>query len=87
MHLTNYSVNKHNKNFERHDGADRGSKRSILSFLSYLKSVGCNTGLLWRQITVSVCLNLLKQAHWSNLIVFLKKLAYKSNGLKLLVNL
>lgn len=57
MHLTNYSVNKHNKNFERHDGADRGSKRSILSFLSYLKSAGCNTGLLWRQITV--CLRLL----------------------------
>ena len=27
MHLTNYSINKHNENFDRHDSNDSGSKR------------------------------------------------------------
>ena len=27
MHLTNYSINKHNENFDRDDSDDSGSKR------------------------------------------------------------
>ena len=29
MHLTNYSINKHNDNFDRDDSDDSGSKRYV----------------------------------------------------------
>ena len=53
MHLTNYSVNKQSGKFERHSDFDRGSKRSIKSFLDRLKSSGYDTATLWYNITVS----------------------------------
>ncbi|KAJ0032514.1 hypothetical protein NQD34_002595 [Periophthalmus magnuspinnatus] len=38
MHLTNYSVNKHNENFERDETVDKGSKRSISWFTEFLRA-------------------------------------------------
>lgn len=32
MHLTNYSVNKHNENFSRDEDMSKGSKRLFLKF-------------------------------------------------------
>lgn len=45
MHLTNYSVNKHNKNFIKNEGCDKddiGHKRSLTYILKYLKYRGKN---------------------------------------------
>ncbi|XP_039259951.2 tubulin polyglutamylase TTLL7-like [Styela clava] len=50
MHLTNYSVNKYNEKFERHADYDRGSKRSVKSFMNYLRTAGYDTTTLWRNI-------------------------------------
>ena len=55
MHLTNYSVNKYNEKFERHNDMDRGSKRSVKSLLRQLASEGHDTVKLWRSISVRVC--------------------------------
>ena len=35
MHLTNYSINKHNENFDRDDSDDSGSKRYSVTVLFY----------------------------------------------------
>lgn len=51
MHLTNYSVNKYNENFERHQDLDRGSKRSIKSLMKHLSHSGHDTTKLWRNIS------------------------------------
>lgn len=37
MHLTNYSINKHNENFDRDDSDDSGSKRYNTTTLLYNK--------------------------------------------------
>ena len=50
MHLTNYSVNKHNEFYERNVGMDSGSKRSIRYFNEYLRRSDIDVALLWRNI-------------------------------------
>jgi len=50
MHLTNYSVNKTNENFERHNDMDRGSKRSVKSLMKHLSNDGHDTVKVWRDI-------------------------------------
>jgi len=51
MHLTNYSVNRYNENFQRHHDFDRGSKRSVKSLLEYLSKEGHDSSKLWRNIS------------------------------------
>lgn len=50
MHLTNYSVNKHNECYERNMSFDSGSKRSIRYFNEYLRNNDIDVALLWRNI-------------------------------------
>ncbi|XP_070195525.1 tubulin polyglutamylase TTLL7-like isoform X3 [Littorina saxatilis] len=50
MHLTNYSVNKHNEFYKRNTGNDTGSKRSIRYFNEYLRNSDIDVALLWRNI-------------------------------------
>ncbi|XP_045158569.1 tubulin polyglutamylase TTLL7-like [Mercenaria mercenaria] len=51
MHLTNYSVNKHNEFYEKGASLDAGSKRSIKSFNEYLRRNDYDVALLWRNIS------------------------------------
>ncbi|GAA6086714.1 tubulin polyglutamylase TTLL7 isoform X1 [Tachysurus ichikawai] len=51
MHLTNYSVNKHNENFERDETVDKGSKRSIGWFTEYLRINNYDVGKFWGDIS------------------------------------
>ncbi|KAL4235786.1 Tubulin polyglutamylase ttll7 [Mactra antiquata] len=51
MHLTNYSVNKHNEFYEKGASVDAGSKRSIKSFNEYLRRNDYDVALLWRNIS------------------------------------
>ncbi|XP_043929343.1 tubulin polyglutamylase TTLL7 [Protopterus annectens] len=51
MHLTNYSVNKHNENFERDDNADKGSKRSIKWFTEFLRNGDFDVVKFWNDIS------------------------------------
>ena len=53
MHLTNYSVNKHSTLFDADEREDRGSKRTLHSFFSWLKKSGYNVTELWNKIYVS----------------------------------
>ncbi|XP_069127593.1 tubulin polyglutamylase TTLL7-like isoform X2 [Argopecten irradians] len=50
MHLTNYSVNKHNEFYEKGDSLSSGSKRSVQYFREYLRQNDINDGLLWQNI-------------------------------------
>ncbi|XP_005993927.1 tubulin polyglutamylase TTLL7 [Latimeria chalumnae] len=51
MHLTNYSVNKHNENFERDETADRGSKRSIRWFTEFLQTNDYDVMKFWNDVS------------------------------------
>ncbi|KAJ8376423.1 hypothetical protein SKAU_G00070030 [Synaphobranchus kaupii] len=51
MHLTNYSVNKHNENFERDETADRGSKRSIGWFTEFLRTNDLDVAKFWGDVS------------------------------------
>ncbi|XP_047231149.1 tubulin polyglutamylase TTLL7 isoform X3 [Girardinichthys multiradiatus] len=51
MHLTNYSVNKHNENFERDETMDKGSKRSISWFTEFLRINDYDVAKLWGDIS------------------------------------
>lgn len=51
MHLTNYSINKHNENFDRDDSDDSGSKRSIKFLNEWLQSMDYDINFLWHNIT------------------------------------
>lgn len=51
MHLTNYSINKHNENFHRVDSDDSGSKRSLKFLNEWLQSLGYDVNFLWQSIT------------------------------------
>ena len=53
MHLTNYSVNKHNENFERDETADKGSKRSIGWFTEFLRTNDYDVAKFWGDVSVS----------------------------------
>ncbi|XP_062597635.1 tubulin polyglutamylase TTLL7-like, partial [Saccostrea cucullata] len=50
MHLTNYSVNKHNEFYQKGDSVETGSKRSIRYFNDYLRKNDYDIVLLWRRI-------------------------------------
>ncbi|XP_060069094.1 tubulin polyglutamylase TTLL7-like [Ylistrum balloti] len=50
MHLTNYSVNKHNEFYEKGESLSSGSKRSVQFFREYLRQNDINDGLLWQSI-------------------------------------
>ncbi|MEQ2187784.1 Tubulin polyglutamylase ttll7 [Goodea atripinnis] len=52
MHLTNYSVNKHNENFERDETMDKGSKRSISWFTEFLRINDYDVAKFWGDISV-----------------------------------
>ncbi|XP_072245524.1 tubulin polyglutamylase TTLL7 isoform X2 [Leuresthes tenuis] len=51
MHLTNYSVNKHNENFERDETVDKGSKRSISWFTEFLRTNDYDVAKFWGDIS------------------------------------
>lgn len=55
MHLTNYSVNKHNENFERDETVDKGSKRSVSWFTEFLRSNDYDVAKFWGDISVRWC--------------------------------
>ena len=53
MHLTNFSVNKNNKDFifnENKETEDKGHKRSIKSVFRLLEDKGVNTSAIWTRI-------------------------------------
>ncbi|XP_048108998.1 tubulin polyglutamylase TTLL7 isoform X2 [Alosa alosa] len=51
MHLTNYSVNKHNENFERDETIDKGSKRSVGWFSEFLRSNDFDVAKFWNDVS------------------------------------
>uniref|UniRef100_A0A6I8P394 Tubulin tyrosine ligase like 7 n=1 Tax=Ornithorhynchus anatinus TaxID=9258 RepID=A0A6I8P394_ORNAN len=51
MHLTNYSVNKHNEHFERDETEDKGSKRSIKWFTEFLQTHHHDVTKFWSDIS------------------------------------
>uniref|UniRef100_A0A8C5HGH2 Tubulin tyrosine ligase-like family, member 7 n=1 Tax=Gouania willdenowi TaxID=441366 RepID=A0A8C5HGH2_GOUWI len=51
MHLTNYSVNKHNENFERDETTDKGSKRSISWFTEFLRTNDYDVAKFWGDVS------------------------------------
>ncbi|XP_056671402.1 tubulin polyglutamylase TTLL7 isoform X2 [Monodelphis domestica] len=51
MHLTNYSVNKHNERFERDETEDKGSKRSIKWFTEFLQTNKYDVAKFWNDIS------------------------------------
>ncbi|CAJ1060707.1 tubulin polyglutamylase TTLL7 isoform X2 [Xyrichtys novacula] len=51
MHLTNYSVNKHNENFERDETVDKGSKRSISWFTEFLRTNDYDVSKFWGDVS------------------------------------
>ncbi|XP_038601433.1 tubulin polyglutamylase TTLL7 isoform X3 [Tachyglossus aculeatus] len=51
MHLTNYSVNKHNEHFERDETEDKGSKRSIKWFTEFLQTHHHDVSKFWSDIS------------------------------------
>ncbi|KAJ8305269.1 hypothetical protein KUTeg_015814 [Tegillarca granosa] len=52
MHLTNYSVNKKNGEYQRGSSANSGSKRSVQYFLNYVaEKTDKNVGQLWQKIS------------------------------------
>lgn len=52
MHLTNYSVNKHNEHFERDETENKGSKRSIKWFTEFLQANQHDVAKFWSDISV-----------------------------------
>lgn len=52
MHLTNYSVNKHNERFERDETENKGSKRSIKWFTEFLQANQHDVAKFWSDISV-----------------------------------
>lgn len=54
MHLTNYSVNRHSESFDNDDSCDKGSKRTIKFFNTWLAARGYCVSDLWARITVSL---------------------------------
>uniref|UniRef100_A0A287D1T7 Tubulin tyrosine ligase like 7 n=1 Tax=Ictidomys tridecemlineatus TaxID=43179 RepID=A0A287D1T7_ICTTR len=51
MHLTNYSVNKHNERFERDETENKGSKRSIKWFTEFLQDNQHDVAKFWSDIS------------------------------------
>ncbi|XP_076087032.1 tubulin polyglutamylase TTLL7-like isoform X1 [Mytilus galloprovincialis] len=59
MHLTNYSVNKHNEYYEKGESVDSGSKRSIAFLNEYLRNKDRDVALMWRNISDMIVKTLL----------------------------
>lgn len=59
MHLTNYSVNKHNEFYKKNVSPDAGSKRSIRYFNEHLREKDIDVALLWRNIADMIIKTLL----------------------------
>lgn len=55
MHLTNYSLNKHSKNFVVTDREDNGSKRTLTSVFHLLERQGHDVATLWHDIEKLIC--------------------------------
>ncbi|XP_072830210.1 tubulin polyglutamylase TTLL7 isoform X2 [Vicugna pacos] len=53
MHLTNYSVNKHNERFERDETENKGSKRSIRWFTEFLQANQHDVAKFWSDISIN----------------------------------
>ncbi|XP_074232248.1 tubulin polyglutamylase TTLL7 isoform X2 [Camelus bactrianus] len=53
MHLTNYSVNKHNERFERDETENKGSKRSIKWFTEFLQANQHDVAKFWSDISIN----------------------------------
>ncbi len=53
MHLTNYSINKKNDNFERSEDVSTGHKRSIRYLNDYLRKNDHDVNAVWNRIAVS----------------------------------
>ncbi|XP_064626270.1 tubulin polyglutamylase TTLL7-like isoform X2 [Lineus longissimus] len=51
MHLTNYSINKHNENYTKGESLNSGSKRSLKFFNDYLRKHDYDIGFMWKSIT------------------------------------
>ncbi|KAF7705314.1 tubulin polyglutamylase ttll6 isoform X3 [Silurus meridionalis] len=60
MHLTNYAINKHSEYFVHDD--DRGSKRKLSVFNTYLESMGYDAKKVWENID-DVIIKTLISAH------------------------
>lgn len=58
MHLTNYSVNKYNVDYQvsasTSDGEKSGSKRSLKYLFEYLRAQSLDATTLWKDIQVGV---------------------------------
>ena len=52
MHLTNYAINKHSKDFVRDD--DCGSKRRITTVNRWFEDNGYDLGKIWHDIEVRI---------------------------------
>ncbi len=50
MHLTNYSINKHSKDFHYTDDCKKGHKRSLESIWEYIRQRGGNPEEIFKQI-------------------------------------
>jgi len=50
MHLTNYSVNKHNDEYVKSGNVETGSKRSLSFLNDYLRIHDYDVAFLWRNI-------------------------------------
>ena len=59
MHLTNYSVNKHNENYDKGCSVETGSKRSLRFLNEYLRKHDYDVGHLWKNITDMILKTLL----------------------------
>jgi len=72
MHLTNYSVNKYNVDYEisksSKEGENTGSKRSLKYLFEYLRTRNHDAAKLWKDIQVK--LNISK----TQIIFFLKRM-------------
>jgi len=62
MHLTNYSVNKHNERFERDETENKGSKRSIKWFTEFLQANQHDVAKFWSDISELVVKTLIVAA-------------------------
>lgn len=51
MHLTNYSVNKHNDEYVKSGNTETGSKRSLSFLNDYLRRHDYDVPFLWRNIS------------------------------------
>lgn len=81
MHLTNYSVNKYNVDYEVStsgvNGENTGSKRSVKFLFEYLRSQNKDATTLWRDIQVKInILRKRKKIYYIFLICFISRVLY-----------